>query len=101
MGLNVVRVGNPQRMTPAVTSRALQVQVDAELADWRRDMARRRADVREDMRACAQDAEMVAGLKTMLRKMGRTLKATERQTVRSSGVLESFEFGSSDKILDL
>ncbi|GAQ86967.1 DNA helicase [Klebsormidium nitens] len=82
MGLNVVRVGNPQRMTPAVTSRALQVQVDAELADWRRDMARRRADVREDMRACAQDEEMVAGLKTMLRKMGRTLKTTERQTVK-------------------
>jgi hypothetical protein len=80
-GLNVVRVGNPTRVAPAVSAKSLSYIVDRRLGTFRRDLARRRADLRSDLRQCLGDDSMAAGIRQVLKQLGRTLKQREKEAI--------------------
>ena len=67
-------------------------QVEAQLAGFRRELARRRADLRRDLRLVGVgEEEMQAGIRAMLKQLGKTLKQRERVTVES--ILGSAQVG--------
>jgi superfamily I DNA and/or RNA helicase len=80
-GLNVVRVGNPSRVAPAVSSRSLSYIVDKNLTTFRRDLARRRADLRSDLRQCLEDDDVASGIRQILKQLGKTLKHKEKEEI--------------------
>jgi hypothetical protein len=80
-GLNVVRVGNPARVAPAVSSRSLSFIVDKGLTAFRRDLARRRADLRSDLRQCLDDDSVAAGIRQVLKQLSKTLKQREKEAI--------------------
>ena len=83
-GLNVVRVGNPTRVAPAVSSRSLSFIVDKELTAFRRDLVRRRADLRSDLRQCLDDDSVAAGIRQVLKQLGKTLKQREKGAINAT-----------------
>lgn len=83
-GLNVVRVGNPARVAPAVSSRSLSFIVDKGLTPFRRDLARRRADLRSDLRQCLDDVSVAAGIRQVLKQLSKTLKQREKEAINDA-----------------
>jgi len=81
MGLNIVRVGNPVRMSPAVASKSLGSIVENRLASFRRELARKRDDLRNDLRHCLKDDSLAAGIRQLLKQLKKTLKRKEEETV--------------------
>eukprot|EP00897_Mesotaenium_endlicherianum_P006114 jgi/Mesen1/5530/ME000279S04740 len=83
LGLSVVRVGNPARVAPSVAQqgRGERRDVEAQLATFRRDVARRRADLRADLRQCGDDAEIVGGIRAMLKQLAKAAKLREKEAV--------------------
>eukprot|EP00850_Spirogloea_muscicola_P011765 SM000074S21675 [mRNA] locus=s74:339511:345042:+ [translate_table: standard] len=82
-GLSIVRVGNPARVSPTVASHSLSHQVDVAMSSFRREAARRRADLRQDIRLCNGQGEdaLEAGLRQMLKQLGRALRVREKETI--------------------
>eukprot|EP00850_Spirogloea_muscicola_P021566 SM000254S08792 [mRNA] locus=s254:115750:121317:+ [translate_table: standard] len=82
-GLSIVRVGNPARVSPTVASHSLSHQVDVAMSSFRREAARRRADLRQDIRLCHGQGEdaLEAGLRQMLKQLGRALRVREKETI--------------------
>ncbi|KAL3694099.1 hypothetical protein R1sor_007750 [Riccia sorocarpa] len=80
-GVNVVRVGNPARVAPAVVERSLSHIVESNIAGFRRDLGRRRADLRSDLRQCLGDESMEVGIRQMLKQIGRQMKQKEKELV--------------------
>ncbi|KAG0616875.1 hypothetical protein M758_5G148200 [Ceratodon purpureus] len=80
-GLNVVRVGNPARVAPSVSSKSLSFIVDRDLSAFRRDLVRRRADLRSDLRQCLDDDSVAAGIRQVLKQLGKTLKQREKEAI--------------------
>lgn len=89
MGLNVVRVGNPVRMSPSVASKSLGSIVENRLADFRGELARKRADLRTDLRHCLKDDSLAAGIRQLLKQLGKSLKQREKEVVKE--ILSSAE----------
>jgi superfamily I DNA and/or RNA helicase len=102
-GVNVVRVGNPARVAPGVVEKSLSHIVDAKLEKFRRDLARRRADLRNDLRQCLGDESMGAGLRQMLKQLGRTLKQREKElveeTLKQAEVVLCTNTGAGDNLV--
>ncbi|CAM6100030.1 unnamed protein product [Calypogeia fissa] len=102
-GVNVVRVGNPARVAPAVVEKSLSHIVDSKLEKFRRDLARRRSDLRNDLRQCLGDESMEAGLRQMLKQLGRTLKHKEKElveeTIRQADVVLCTNTGAGDNLV--
>ncbi|KAH9291556.1 hypothetical protein KI387_043256 [Taxus chinensis] len=82
IGLNVVRVGNPVRMSPSVASKSLGSIVEDRLAEFRGELARKRADLRTDLRHCLKDDSLAAGIRQLLKQLGKSLKQREKETVK-------------------
>uniref|UniRef100_A0A0C9RMN5 TSA: Wollemia nobilis Ref_Wollemi_Transcript_10509_3085 transcribed RNA sequence n=1 Tax=Wollemia nobilis TaxID=56998 RepID=A0A0C9RMN5_9CONI len=103
MGLNVVRVGNPVRMSPSVVSKSLGSIVDKRLADFRRELARKRADLRNDLRHCLKDDSLAAGIRQLLKQLGKSLKQREKEAVHeilsSAQVVLSTNTGAADPFI--
>eukprot|EP00850_Spirogloea_muscicola_P013643 SM000093S24454 [mRNA] locus=s93:511904:517186:- [translate_table: standard] len=104
-GLSIVRVGNPARVSPTVANHSLSHQVDVAMSSFRREAARRRADLRQDIRQSHGQGEdaLEAGLRQMLKQLGRALRVREKETildiVSSAQVILCTNTGAGDPLV--
>ncbi|XP_068650365.1 DNA polymerase alpha-associated DNA helicase A isoform X2 [Aristolochia californica] len=99
-GLDIVRVGNPARISTTVASRSLAEVVNVRLASFRKEFERKKADLRKDLRHCLKDDSLAAGIRQLLKQLGKTLKKKEKETVEevlsSAQVVLSTNTGAAD-----
>ncbi|KAL1367664.1 hypothetical protein AAHE18_02G067800 [Arachis hypogaea] len=81
VGLNIVRVGNPARISKAVGSKSLGAIVNSKLASFREEYERKKSNLRKDLRLCLKDDSLAAGIRQLLKQLGRSLKKKEKQTM--------------------
>lgn len=81
-GISIVRVGNPARISPAVASKSLGEVVNSELESFRAELERKKSNLRKDLRHCLKDDSLAAGIRQLLKQLGRDLKKKEKDTVR-------------------
>ncbi|KAL5570636.1 hypothetical protein UlMin_027211 [Ulmus minor] len=81
-GLNIVRVGNPARISTTVASKSLGEIVNLKLASFRAELERKKSDLRKDLRHCLKDDSLAAGIRQLLKQLGKNLKKKEKETVR-------------------
>ncbi|BBN06661.1 hypothetical protein MPTK1_3g22970 [Marchantia polymorpha subsp. ruderalis] len=102
-GVNVVRVGNPARVAPAVVAKSLSYIVESNISGFRRDLGRRRADLRSDLRQCLGDESMEVGIRQMLKQIGRQLKQKEKElvdeTLNQAQVILCTNTGAGDSLV--
>ncbi|OMO56477.1 hypothetical protein COLO4_35630 [Corchorus olitorius] len=102
-GLNIVRVGNPARISSAVASKSLVEIVNSKLANFRAEFERKKSDLRKDLRLCLKDDSLAAGIRQLLKQLGKTLKKKEKETVReilsSAQVVLSTNTGAADPLI--
>ena len=82
IGVEIVRVGNPARISPVVASKSLIEIVNAKLANFRAEFERKKSDLRKDLRYCLKDDSLAAGVRQLLKQLGKTLKKKEKETVK-------------------
>ncbi|CAN6487102.1 unnamed protein product [Victoria cruziana] len=82
VGLNIVRVGNPVRISPTVASMSLGTIVNDRLAGYLKEFERKRSDLRRDLRQCLKDDSLASGIRQLLKQLGKALKKRERDTVK-------------------
>ncbi|KAK7340987.1 hypothetical protein VNO80_23911 [Phaseolus coccineus] len=101
--LNVVRVGNPARISKTVGSKSLEEIVNAKLASFREEYERKKSDLRKDLRHCLRDDSLAAGIRQLLKQLGRSLKKKEKQTVNevlsSAQVVLATNTGAADPLI--
>ncbi|KAM6583938.1 hypothetical protein CsatB_010940 [Cannabis sativa] len=103
IGLNIVRVGNPARISPTVASKSLAEIVNSKLADFRDEFDRKRSDLRKDLRQCLKDDSLAAGIRQLLKQLAKTLKKKEKEAVRevlsSAQVVLATNTGAADPLV--
>ncbi|XP_077238882.1 P-loop containing nucleoside triphosphate hydrolases superfamily protein isoform X2 [Tasmannia lanceolata] len=82
MRLDIVRVGNPARISTSVASKSLAEIVNARLESFKKEFERKKADLRKDLRHCLKDDSLAAGIRQLLKQLGKTLKKKEKDTVK-------------------
>lgn len=82
IGLNIVRVGNPARISPNVASKSLGEIVNNKLFAFKKEFERKKADLRKDLRHCLKDDSLAAGIRQLLKQLGKALKKKEKQTIK-------------------
>ena len=82
IGVDIVRVGNPARISPAVASKSLIEIVNAKLANFRTEFERKKSDLRKDLRYCLKDDSLAAGIRQLLKQLAKTLMKKEKETVK-------------------
>ncbi|KAE8734601.1 P-loop containing nucleoside triphosphate hydrolases superfamily protein isoform 2 [Hibiscus syriacus] len=102
-GLNIVRVGNPARISSAVASKSLVEIVNSKLADYQAEFERKKSDLRKDLRLCLKDDSLAAGIRQLLKQLGKALKKKEKETVKevlsSAQVVLSTNTGAADPLI--
>ncbi|XP_043696328.1 DNA-binding protein SMUBP-2 [Telopea speciosissima] len=102
-GMEIVRVGNPARISPAVASKSLGEIVNSKLETFRREYERKKADLRKDLRHCLKDDSLAAGIRQLLKQLGNALKKKEKETVKevlsSAQVVLSTNTGAADPFI--
>ncbi|XWS57985.1 hypothetical protein CRYUN_Cryun09bG0220300 [Craigia yunnanensis] len=102
-GLNIVRFGNPVRISSTVASKSLVEIVNSKLADYRAEFERKKADLRQDLRYCLKNDSLAAGIRQLLKQLGKTRKKKEKETVRevlsSAQVVLSTNSGAADPLI--
>ncbi|KAJ9546118.1 hypothetical protein OSB04_025825 [Centaurea solstitialis] len=103
VGINIVRFGNPARISPAVVSKSLVEIVNIQLSGFRSELERKRADLRKDLRQCLRDDSLAAGIRQLLKQLGKTLKKKEKETVKeilaNAQVVLTTNTGAADPII--
>lgn len=103
IGLNIVRVGNPARISSAVASKSLGDIVNSKLATFRTEFERKKSDLRKDLSHCLKDDSLAAGIRQLLKQLGKTLKKKEKETVRevlsSAQVVLATNTGAADPLI--
>ncbi|TKY53818.1 DNA-binding protein SMUBP-2 [Spatholobus suberectus] len=103
VGLNIVRVGNPIRISKTVGSKSLGEIVNAKLASFREEYERKKSDLRKDLRHCLRDDSLAAGIRQLLKQLGRSLKKKEKQTMNevlsSAQVVLATNTGAADPLI--
>lgn len=103
VGLNIVRVGNPARISKTVGSKSLEEIVNAKLASFREEYERKKSDLRKDLRHCLRDDSLASGIRQLLKQLGRSLKKKEKQTVvevlSSAQVVLATNTGAADPLI--
>lgn len=101
--LNIVRVGNPARISTAVSSKSLGEIVDDKLASFKKEFERKKSDLRKDLRLCLKDDSLAAGIRQLLKQLGKTLKKKEKDTIRevlsSAEVVLATNTGAADPLI--
>lgn len=82
IGLDIVRVGNPARISESVASKSLGEMVNARLESFRAEFERKKADLRKDLRHCLKDDSLAAGIRQLLKQLAKTFKKKEKETVK-------------------
>ncbi|XP_059625147.1 uncharacterized protein LOC132268316 [Cornus florida] len=102
-GVDIVRVGNPARILPAVASKSLVEIVNTRLANFRVEFERKKSDLRKDLRHCLKDDSLAAGIRQLLKQLGKSLKKKEKETVKeilsSSQVVLATNTGAADPLI--
>ncbi|CAO1939656.1 unnamed protein product [Urochloa humidicola] len=102
-GLNIVRVGNPVRLSSSVASKSLGEIVNGRLRQFRKELERKRTDLRKDLRQCIEDDSLAAGIRQLLKQLGRDLENKEKETIREvlSGaqIVLSTNTGAADPLI--
>lgn len=80
-GLNIVRVGNPARISPSVASKSLAEIVNGRLGQFMKELERKRTNLREDLRDCIEDDSLAAGIRQLLKQLGRDMEKKEKETI--------------------
>lgn len=103
IGANIVRVGNPARISPAVASKSLVEIVNGRLADFRSEFERKKSNLRKDLSHCLKDDSLAAGIRQLLKQLGKAMKKKERETIReilsSAQVVLSTNIGAADPMI--
>lgn len=103
IGINIVRVGNPARISASVASKSLSEIVTSKLAKFRTEFERKKSDLRKDLRHCLRDDSLAAGIRQLLKQLGKTLKRKEKETVKevlsSAQVVLSTNTGAADPLI--
>ncbi|ESQ33210.1 hypothetical protein EUTSA_v10003611mg [Eutrema salsugineum] len=103
LGLNIVRVGNPARISSAVASKSLGEIVNSKLASFRAELERKKSDLRKDLRYCLKDDSLAAGIRQLLKQLGKTMKKKEKETVKevlsSAEVVFATNIGAADPLI--
>ncbi|KAK9142799.1 hypothetical protein Syun_012199 [Stephania yunnanensis] len=101
--LNIVRVGNPARISSSVASKSLGEIVNSKLSEFFKETERKKADLRRDLRYCLNDDSLAAGIRQLLKQLGKTLKKKEKETVKevlsSAQVVLCTNTGAADPLI--
>ncbi|KAL1823934.1 hypothetical protein ACET3Z_010712 [Daucus carota] len=101
--IDIVRVGNPARISSTVASKSLAEIVDFRLEDFREEFERKKSDLRKDLRQCLRDDSLAAGIRQLLKQLGKALKKKEKETVRdiltSAQVVLTTNTGAADPLI--
>ncbi|KAH7352248.1 hypothetical protein KP509_19G036700 [Ceratopteris richardii] len=101
--LNIVRIGNPFRVAPAVSSKSLGAIVETKMAGFQKEFARRRADLRADLRQCLGDDDLATGIRQLLKQLSKSLKNKEKEvideTLRGADVIISTNTSSGEPLV--
>ncbi|KAK9102802.1 hypothetical protein Sjap_020056 [Stephania japonica] len=101
--LNIVRVGNPARISSSVASKSLGEIVNSKLSKFFKETERKKADLRRDLRHCLNDDSLAAGIRQLLKQLGKTLKKKEKETVKevlsSAQVVLCTNTGAADPLI--
>ena len=81
-GLDIVRLGNPARISTSVAAKSLGEIVNSRLESFRVEFERKKADLRRDLRHCLQDDSLAAGIRQLLKQLAKNLKKKEKETVK-------------------
>jgi superfamily I DNA and/or RNA helicase len=103
-GLNIVRVGNPSRISPSVTSMSLGEIVTKRLEKFTQDFERKKYALRKDLKRCIQDNDSLAsGIRQRLKKLGKDYKNEEKEAIRevlsNAEVVLSTNTGAADPLI--
>ncbi|XP_052195926.1 uncharacterized protein LOC127803596 [Diospyros lotus] len=103
VGVDIVRVGNPARISPAVASKSLIEIVNTKLASFRQEFERKKSDLRKDLGHCLNDDSLAAGIRQLLKQLGKTLKKKEKETIKeilsSAQVVLATNTGAADPLI--
>ncbi|EEF38380.1 DNA-binding protein smubp-2, putative [Ricinus communis] len=103
IGLDIVRVGNPARISSAVASKSLSEIVNSKLATFRMEFERKKSDLRKDLRHCLEDDSLAAGIRQLLKQLGKTMKKKEKESVKevlsSAQVVLATNTGAADPLI--
>ncbi|PNY06496.1 DNA-binding protein smubp-2-like [Trifolium pratense] len=103
VGINIVRVGNPARISKTVASKSLAEIVNAKMAPFREEFERKKSDLRKDLRHCLKDDSLAAGIRQLLKKLAKSLKKQEKQTINevlsSAQVVLATNTGAADPLI--
>lgn len=103
IGLDIVRVGNPARISATVASKSLGEIVNDRLANFKKEFERKKSDLRKDLRLCLKDDSLAAGIRQLLKQLGKTLKKKERDTIKevlsNAQVVLSTNTGAADPVI--
>ncbi|XP_031386885.1 DNA-binding protein SMUBP-2 [Punica granatum] len=82
IGLNIVRVGNPARISASVMAKSLGEIVNSKMESFQMEFERKKSDLRKDLRHCLKDDSLAAGIRQLLKQLTKTLKKKEKETVK-------------------
>lgn len=103
IGVNIVRVGNPARISSAVASKSLGEIVNSKLEYFLTEFERKKSDLRKDLRHCLKDDSLAAGIRQLLKQLGKALKKKEKETVKevlsSAQVVLATNTGAADPVI--
>lgn len=103
IGVNIVRVGNPARISSAVASKSLGEIVNSKLEIFLTEFERKKSDLRKDLRHCLKDDSLAAGIRQLLKQLGKALKKKEKETVKevlsSAQVVLATNTGAADPVI--
>lgn len=103
IGLDVVRMGNPARISESVASKSLGEIVNARLESFQTEFERKKADLRKDLRHCLKDDSLAAGIRQLLKQLGKAFKKKEKETVKevltSAQVVLATNTGAADPLI--
>ncbi|XP_065852325.1 uncharacterized protein [Euphorbia lathyris] len=103
VGLDIVRVGNPARISSTVASKSLGDIVNSKLATFKMEFERKKSDLRLDLRYCLKDDSLAAGIRQLLKQLGKSLKKKEKETMKevlsSAQVVLATNTGAADPLV--
>ncbi|TVU10866.1 hypothetical protein EJB05_44419 [Eragrostis curvula] len=102
-GMNIVRVGNPSRISPSVASRSLGDIVTRRLQKITEEFERKKSDLRKDLKHCIQDDSLASGIRQLLKKLGKDYKKKEKEMIKevisNAEVILSTNIGAADPLI--
>ena len=101
--MRIVRVGNPARISSSVSSKSVGEIVNRRLSAYKKEYERKKSDLRKDLRMCLKDDSLAAGIRQLLKQLGKSLKKKEKETIQEvlSGaqVVLSTNTGAADPLI--